>query len=204
MDLIGKIGKKRIKREEMMEKGSTLRLKMMPEGGVESEIAVDAGSEYELGRGLNGLSHPSISKLHAVLKNVEGDVYLRDNGSRCGTYVKRLKGEEVELKTGDMFQVGVFDFLVKEVMVEGEKPYVRLEIFEYPQEFIKTMRGIEEMKSEGVVAPCYKLALNSEKFIGRNNYSPSIILEDASVDSQHVALYKKEQKVIAMCISEKG
>jgi hypothetical protein len=87
------------------------------------------------------------------------------------------------------------------------KPYVELEMTECPEKFYKFQRNVEEIKDGSEMKPApYRLAMNAPKFIGRNNYACSIILDDVSVDQQHVAIYRRptDGVIIAQCLSGDG
>ena len=67
------------------------------------------------------LSHPMLSRIHCVLSDKEGELYLSDAGSLNGTLFKgTLVEEPVRLQFGDEFTVGDdLNFLVQPPFESG-------------------------------------------------------------------------------------
>jgi anti-anti-sigma factor len=73
------------------------------------------GSKFVIGRDPRCQLRPSselISRLHAVIEQREGKVYVRDCGTKNGTILNdlTLHGEEAEAQNGDFLQVGLLQF----------------------------------------------------------------------------------------------
>jgi anti-anti-sigma factor len=73
------------------------------------------GAKFVIGRDPRCQLRPSselISRLHAVIEQREGRVFVRDLGTKNGTIVNErvLHGQEVEVSNGDRVQVGLLEF----------------------------------------------------------------------------------------------
>lgn len=79
------------------------------------------GSVFRIGRKDDGMDYvvshnPAISKKHAEVLVRDGKYYVRDVGSKNGTYVNgRMlsKNKEIEISNGDLLKLANEDFLVQ-------------------------------------------------------------------------------------------
>ncbi len=61
------------------------------------------------------LQAPSISRRHSQLRIFGDAVYLKDMGSRNGTYINGVKlNDEKELRDGDIIRMGMLEFVFQE------------------------------------------------------------------------------------------
>lgn len=67
-------------------------------------------------------NNPMISRVHAVIEQREGRVWIRDQGTTNGTRLgdKVLRGEEAEARNGETLQIGPLSF---RFAVEGQAPF---------------------------------------------------------------------------------
>ncbi len=77
--------------------GGTLRFVLAPGRHL---VGSAAGSEVEL-------SHPSVSRVHAVIEVEETEVVVEDPGSRNGTFVNGTRVDRSVLHDGDMVHFGL-------------------------------------------------------------------------------------------------
>ncbi|WP_442790127.1 FHA domain-containing protein [Nocardia sp. CDC160] len=85
------------------------------------ELCIPPGSEVPLGRGVgaqlpDGLALAGVSRKHASV-GIEHDrsVWIRDDGSRCGTLVNDVRidvGDRIPLREHDTVQLGRFQLAV--------------------------------------------------------------------------------------------
>jgi pSer/pThr/pTyr-binding forkhead associated (FHA) protein len=69
----------------------------------------------ELGRGENSgvrLDDRWLSRRHCELNEIEGEVHVRDLGSRHGTFVNGKQVVEATIRTGDVLCIGLSHFTV--------------------------------------------------------------------------------------------
>ncbi len=86
------------------------------------------GPLSRIGRGLECdvvLSDPLSSRVHATLVAEEGEWWVRDDGSRNGTFVNGQKVDEARLTEGDLLRVGSSEFTFHQ---SAEKPVDRLRL----------------------------------------------------------------------------
>ena len=86
------------------------------------------GPLSRIGRGLECdvvLSDPLSSRVHATLVAEEGEWWVRDDGSRNGTFVNGQKVDEARLTEGDLLRVGYSEFTFHQ---SAEKPVDRLRL----------------------------------------------------------------------------
>ena len=82
-----------------------------PSPGV--HFALDDGAENRIGRGLDCrvvLNDRRCSRVHAVVVRADGCWWLRDAGSRNGTYVNGQKVDEAQLVEGSTLRIGSAEF----------------------------------------------------------------------------------------------
>jgi two-component system, NtrC family, response regulator HydG len=78
-----------------------------------TQFVLEAGRQNRIGRGLDCdviLADPLSSRVHAILVSEEGDWWVRDAGSRNGTYVSGQKIDEARLIDGAVLRVGSTEF----------------------------------------------------------------------------------------------
>lgn len=84
------------------------------------------GTENVIGRSLYCtiiISDPSVSRVHASITRRDGEIYVRDLGSKNGTYLNgRALGEGTQLvKVGDSLRLGDVTCLVEEHEPTGRR-----------------------------------------------------------------------------------
>jgi two-component system response regulator HydG len=80
---------------------------------VGTQFMLEEGRQNRIGRGLDCdviLADPLSSRVHAILICEEGDWWVRDAGSRNGTYVSGQKVDEARLIDGAVLRVGSTEF----------------------------------------------------------------------------------------------
>lgn len=80
---------------------------------VGTQFLLDEGRQNRIGRGLDCdviLTDPLSSRVHAVLVCEDGDWWVRDAGSRNGTYVNGQKIDEARIIDGGTLKVGSSEF----------------------------------------------------------------------------------------------
>ncbi len=61
------------------------------------------------------IASEDVSKQHCRLKHIDGQIHLKDLGSRNGTFVNEVRiAEDVVLKAGDTLRVGPMAFMISE------------------------------------------------------------------------------------------
>src|SRR6185436_19823768 len=71
------------------------------------------GKQNRIGRGLECdviLADPLSSRVHAIVTCDEGDWWVRDSGSRNGTFVNGQKIDEARLTDGAVLKIGSTEF----------------------------------------------------------------------------------------------
>src|SRR5579859_344622 len=95
----------------------TLQVRLSWQDPVTSEETVRlAPLPITLGRSRENtitLNSDAISRQHAALEAVDGEVVIADRGSKNGVYVNRARVQRVPLKDGDTFQIGPFRFTIE-------------------------------------------------------------------------------------------
>jgi len=80
---------------------------------VGAQFILDAERQNRIGRGLDCdviLTDPLSSRVHAIVTCSEGDWWVRDAGSRNGTYVSNQKIDEARLTEGGVLRIGSAEF----------------------------------------------------------------------------------------------
>jgi two-component system response regulator HydG len=80
---------------------------------VGAHFVLDAGRQNRIGRGLDCdviLSDPLSSRVHAIITGESGQWWVRDAGSRNGTFVNGQKIDEAQLAHGATLKVGSSEF----------------------------------------------------------------------------------------------
>src|SRR5262249_22166072 len=80
---------------------------------VGTQFLLSEGKQNRIGRGLDCdviLIHPLSSRVHAIIVCEDGDWWVRDAGSRNGTYVNGQKIDEARLIDGAALKVGSTEF----------------------------------------------------------------------------------------------
>src|SRR4029077_17889484 len=78
-----------------------------------TQFVLVEGKQNRIGRGLDCdviLADPLASRVHAILVYEDGGWWVRDSGSRNGTYVNNQKIDEARLADGSVLKVGSTEF----------------------------------------------------------------------------------------------
>jgi predicted component of type VI protein secretion system len=78
-----------------------------------AQFVLDARKQNRIGRGLECdivLTDPLSSRVHAIVTCEQGDWWVRDAGSRNGTYVEGQKADEARLIANTLIKVGSTEF----------------------------------------------------------------------------------------------
>src|SRR5215471_16748758 len=74
--------------------------------------------ETRIGRGVHQndivLEDAQVSRQHAIIKRDGQNMMLVDSGSANGTFIDGLRIKEHQLKDGDLFAIGKYDFQVNQ------------------------------------------------------------------------------------------
>lgn len=74
------------------------------------------------------LQAPSVSRNHCVIRVFGEGVYLKDLGSRNGTYINGVRiNDEKELRQNDIIRLGELEFRLRELEDEDEKTQIDIE-----------------------------------------------------------------------------
>jgi pSer/pThr/pTyr-binding forkhead associated (FHA) protein len=101
----------------------TVLMGMVPNGwsliansGPEKGQQIPINQKTEIGRALDcdiSILEPALSRKHAEIEPLNGELTLKDLGSANGTYVNAKKIKEVRLKDRDILQFNKVSFIVK-------------------------------------------------------------------------------------------
>jgi len=84
-----------------------------------AQFILDPSRQNRIGRGLDCdviLSDPLSSRVHAIIVSSDGDWWVRDAGSRNGTYVSSQKIDEARLVDGGVLKVGSTEFEFRQTL----------------------------------------------------------------------------------------
>jgi Nif-specific regulatory protein len=88
---------------------------------VGTQFLLEEGRQNRIGRGLDCdviLADPLASRVHAILVCQDGDWWVRDAGSRNGTYVSSQKIDEARLIDGAELKVGSTEFEFRQTLAK--------------------------------------------------------------------------------------
>jgi two-component system, NtrC family, response regulator HydG len=83
-----------------------------------TQFPLDASRQNRIGRGLECdviLADPLASRVHAILTCLDGEWWVRDAGSRNGTFVSGQKIDEARLVEGVLLRLGSTEFAFREL-----------------------------------------------------------------------------------------
>jgi pSer/pThr/pTyr-binding forkhead associated (FHA) protein len=93
-------------------------------------IPIDKG-ETQIGRSTECdliLQAPSVSRIHGIIKVFGDGVYLKDLGSRNGTYINGVRiVDEKKLNINDIIRFGELEFCLRELEEGDEKTQIDME-----------------------------------------------------------------------------
>lgn len=151
------------------------RLVLLTQAGVEAdEFRLNANGATTIGRAgcdINFAQDSYLSDAHASIISRDGDYYLRDDGSRAGTYLRVRPDHPMKLRDGDFIRAG------RQILVLWHKVPTAA-----PQ--------LEHYDASGAQVDVY--SLSATKVFGRSggSFQPDIVLDDSdgTLSRHHFAI----------------
>ena len=126
------------------------------------------------------LSHKDVSSKHCAVVNTGGDVFLRDLGSRTGTYLNDLRAEHERIQDGDAIKVSQWEMRisVKAPELNDSSDFTGLGLEPAP-----AMVALENAKTGEVVKLTREINL-----LGRRQ-GCDFVVEDRSISRAHALVF---------------